>query len=127
MSSTQEPGRRILIVEDDFGIRDAMTQILGDEGYTVVGAGNGLEALSYLRAAQSPPALILLDLTLPVINGWQFMNAHKEDPKLAPIPVVVMSADSAIQQKVASMGATSYLQKPVEITLLLDTVERYCQ
>jgi CheY-like chemotaxis protein len=116
----------ILIVDDDFGIRDAITQVLEDEGYRVVGAANGLEAFDHLRVAAAFPCLILLDLAMPVMSGWEFRSKQREDPTLSPIPVVVLSADRGLKDKAASIQADGYLQKPVDIDTLLDTVEQYC-
>lgn len=115
----------VMIVEDDFAIRDALTQILEDEGYVVVGAANGKEAIEHLRN-HVQPCLILLDLMMPVMNGWQFRQEQQQDPTLAPIPVVVISADSGVPQKAAAINAVGYLKKPVTLDGLLDTVERYC-
>ncbi|HEX6289579.1 MAG TPA: response regulator [Herpetosiphonaceae bacterium] len=115
----------ILIVEDEFVIRETLTEFLEEEGYTVAGAANGQEALSYLRSSQ-PPALILLDLMMPVMNGIQFLTEQQRDPSLALIPVVLLSADRHSQDKVLCSGPIEYLEKPVHLTSLLDTVERYC-
>ena len=116
----------ILIVEDDLAIRDALVQILEDEGYAVTGVANGLEAIAHLRKRSVPPCLILLDLMMPVMNGWQFRAEQRQDPTLAPIPVVVISADGSVQQKAASIDAVGYLRKPIMLDTLLDTIEQYC-
>jgi CheY-like chemotaxis protein len=115
----------VLIVEDDGATRDAMKLVLQSLGYEVVGAANGQEALNYLRA-EDETCLILLDLMMPVMDGWQFRREQQQDPALAPIPVVVVSADGNVSQKAATLGAVAYLQKPVEVDALLDTVQRYC-
>lgn len=117
----------ILIVDDDFSIRDALTQLLEDEGYRVTVAANGLEAITHLRHAATFPCLILLDLAMPVMSGWEFRSTQQQDPALSPIPVVVLSADRGVKDKVARIHADGYLQKPVDIDTLLDTVERYCR
>ena len=105
-------------------IREALTEILEDEGYKVAGAANGQEALEYLR--QRPqPNLILLDLMMPVMNGWQFRQEQQLDPALAGIPVVVISADNSIQQRAATINASAYLAKPIQLETLLSTVERF--
>jgi CheY-like chemotaxis protein len=116
----------ILIVEDEFLIRDALTEFLEEEGYSVAGAANGQEALSYLRRGMLP-SLILLDLMMPVMSGMQFLAERQQDPALAAIPVVLLSADRNSQEKVLSTAPVEYLEKPVRLTDLLDTVERYCQ
>lgn len=118
----------ILVVEDDFDIRDTLAQILEAEGYIVSGAANGLEALELLRRdGAGAPALILLDLMMPVMNGWQFRAEQLQDPKLASIPVVVISADASVHQKAASIEAAGFLKKPVQLDTLLETVGRFAQ
>jgi CheY-like chemotaxis protein len=118
------PAKSILIVEDDFDIREALTQILRDEGYTVAGASNGLEAIKLLRERRDF-GLILLDLMMPVMDGWQFRAEQKQDPALAAIPVLVLSADANIQHRASSIDAAGYLKKPIQLDTLLDTVGRF--
>jgi CheY-like chemotaxis protein len=118
--------RNVLIIEDDVDIREALVGILRDEGYEAEGAGNGLEGLDHLRTVGAKPALILLDLMMPVMNGWQFRTEQQQDAALATIPVVVISADSNVKQKAASIDAAAYLKKPIELDALLDVVAKYC-
>jgi CheY-like chemotaxis protein len=115
----------ILIVEDDLAIREVLTEVLEEEGYQVTGASNGQEAIQFLRS-NTRPCLILLDLMMPVMNGWQFRAEQQQDPSLAPVPVVVISADSDLKTKAASIDAAAYLPKPIQLTHLLNTVEQYC-
>src|SRR5690349_20954940 len=114
----------ILIVEDEHPIRDVITEILEDEGYQVAGATNGLEALTYLRE-HAHPRLILLDLGMPIMTGWEFREHQRRDPALAEIPVVVMSALPDLGQKAAALQAADCLNKPVNIDKLLGTIARY--
>jgi CheY-like chemotaxis protein len=115
----------LLIVEDDFDIRDTLAQILEEEGYHVAGASNGQEALDMLGNAP-PPRLILLDLMMPVMNGWQFRTEQLKDPKIASIPVVIISADAAVHEKVGSLGAVAVMKKPIQLERLLELVGQYC-
>lgn len=117
--------KRILLVEDDVDILEALQELLESEGYTVLCATNGLEALQVLRT-QSLPTLILLDLMMPVMDGYQFCHAKKEDPRLAQIPVVVMSADGQVEKKIAQIGIPDFLKKPVELEAVLANVRRFC-
>jgi CheY-like chemotaxis protein len=117
---------RILLVDDDLSIRTALAEILEDEGYHVVGAANGQEALRYLQQQKDAPCLILLDLMMPIMNGWDFRREQQQDPQLASIPVVVISADNSVPQKAASLAATGYLQKPIDLERLIATVSQYC-
>ncbi|HMI85566.1 MAG TPA: response regulator [Polyangiaceae bacterium] len=112
----------ILIVEDDDDIREALTQILELEGYVVREAANGREALE-ISAREPVPSLILLDLMMPVMDGWQFRSEQLKDPTLSKIPVVVISADASVHEKVASFGAASVLPKPISLDRLLRAVE----
>ena len=116
----------VFIVEDDFDIRDVLTEVLQDEGYSVGGAANGREAIDAL-AGGAFPRLILLDLMMPVMSGWQFVAEQRKAPSLASIPVVVVSADGNLQQKAESLGASGWLRKPIEIDTLLGMVRRYCR
>lgn len=116
----------ILVVDDDEAIREALAEVLEDEGYQVRSAANGREALRLLRSAAAAPAVILLDLMMPVMSGWDFREAQRQDAALASIPVVVLSADRDVAAKAASVQAQGYLPKPVSLDTLLDTVSRYC-
>jgi CheY-like chemotaxis protein len=112
----------ILIVEDDDDIREALTQILELEGYAVREAANGREALD-ISANDPIPSLILLDLMMPIMDGWQFRTEQMKDPNLSKVPVVVISADAGVHEKVASFGAASVLPKPISLDRLLRAVE----
>ena len=118
-------GRSVLIVEDDFDVRDALSQLLEFEGYVVAGAANGQEAIDHLRSTPRPAA-ILLDLMMPVMDGFQFRSELMHDATLASIPVIIISADASVAEKAARMGATAYLRKPIEVDALLHTLERFC-
>ncbi len=117
--------KRILIVEDDFMIRETIAELLREEGYEITCAPNGLEALRLL-ADGAPPDLILLDLMMPIMNGWELRHALALDPRLAHIPVVVISAGSTGSERASAMGADGFLPKPFEMQSLLATVGRYC-
>lgn len=116
----------VAIVEDDDAIRESITDALEIEGYAVTAFRNGKEALEGLQN-QTSPCLILLDLMMPVMDGWQFMEARKHlADTYAAIPVFIVSA-VADQQKVKSTGATGYIRKPVDLDVLLLIVQKYCQ
>jgi CheY-like chemotaxis protein len=114
-----ENRRTLLVVDDDVELRSMLTEVLETEGYEVAGAGNGAEALQYLREAP-PPDLILLDLCMPVKDGWQFRVEQKADPLLALIPVMVMSGDPSSQA--AAIDAAVFLEKPVRAPRLLASI-----
>jgi CheY-like chemotaxis protein len=115
----------VLVVEDDADIRDMISQILEFEGYPVRTASDGSDALEQIRDG-GRPGLILLDLMMPVMTGWQFRAAQLEDPALADIPVVVISGDGTVAAKAGAMNAAGFLRKPVDLTTLLETVGRFC-
>ncbi|HEY3173993.1 MAG TPA: response regulator [Thermoanaerobaculia bacterium] len=116
---------QVLIVEDDSDLREALSQILEDEGYGVSSAEHGRAALEWLREG-SRPCLILLDLTMPVMNGWQFRAEQKQDPMLASIPVVVISAGANLAEQIVPLEIEHYIRKPIQLGQLLATVQRYC-
>jgi CheY-like chemotaxis protein len=113
----------ILIVEDEHHIRAVLTEILEDEGYAVVSVPNGLEALAFLQDHR--PQLILLDLGMPIMTGWEFREQQRLDPALADIPVIVMSATPHLNQTAAALQAANCLDKPIELNVLLGMVEQY--
>jgi CheY-like chemotaxis protein len=115
-----------MIVDDDYDIRDALSQILGDEGYECLAAANGREALDVLARAAAAPGMILLDLMMPVMNGWQFRAKQRENAAIAAIPVVVISADSNVAEKAAALGVDAWLRKPIELDALLALTVRFC-
>lgn len=125
MTSQPANDSTILLVEDEFTIRETLTEFLEDEGYIVAGAANGQEALDYLRSSP-PPALVFLDLRMPVMNGLQFLEARQNDPDLAHLPVILMSADSTGQREVADNAVAGHLEKPIRLMDILDIVEQYC-
>jgi CheY-like chemotaxis protein len=123
--SHKESKGEVLIVEDDTDLRQALSQILADEGYRVDGAEHGLHALEQLRDG-CRPCVILLDLTMPVMNGWQFRDQQRQDPDLAEIPVVVISAGANLSEQIVPLGIQDYIRKPIQLGQLLATVQRYC-
>lgn len=113
----------VMVVEDDLAVRETVQELLEEEGYRVIPASNGREALEHLRRAAAP-SVILLDLMMPVMDGWQLRAELARDPRLSGIPVVVMSADERVQQKVQGLSVAAVLQKPVTLDDLLATVSR---
>lgn len=116
--------KRVLIVEDAVDLRSLLCQLFESEGYTVAQAANGNEALAMLRAATELPQVILLDLMMPVMDGFEFRQAQAADPRLAGIPVIVMTADGDTRAKQVRAGAVDSLRKPVEVEQLLEVVDR---
>jgi CheY-like chemotaxis protein len=113
--------KRLLIVDDEFAIIEALQDILSMEGYEVVTAYNGKEGLRLIEAAK--PNLVLLDLMMPVMDGREMLQRMREDPKLRDIPVVVMSAGRISEEERRAASAT--LSKPFELDTMLEIVSRH--
>jgi CheY-like chemotaxis protein len=111
----------ILVVEDDPDALEAIADLLESHGYAVTTARHGAEALERLGSSQLP-GLIVLDLLMPTMDGWEFRRRQKEDPRIAKIPVVVVSASDAAKP----IDADGVLRKPVDIDRLLQTVAKHC-
>jgi CheY-like chemotaxis protein len=116
----------VLVVDDEADIRFVISELLRDEGYTVALAANGREALIYLQTATPLPCLILLDMMMPLMNGWDFLHARQRDRVLQAIPVVAISAYRALAEAVVGLGVQAALAKPIDLDRLLATVQRYC-
>ena len=115
----------LLLVDDDERVREALVALLEAQGYPVVGAANGREALDVLRVRGLRPGLILLDLMMPVMDGWQFRQEQIRDASLADIPVIVVSA--AGRERLEKIQANAYLSKPVDLDELLGCVTQFCR
>ena len=126
LDSTVTSGGQVLIVDDDPDIRSVIADILELRGYRPVTAANGQEALAQLRQGLRP-CVILLDLMMPVLNGWEFCAEQRRDEALRALPVVIISGDGATNQKAADLGVTEYLRKPLELAAVLDVVQRHCR
>ena len=113
----------VLIVEDDADLREMMAQLLTLEGFDAATVSNGREALEYLHEA-STPNVILLDLMMPVMDGWEFRRRQQADPALAPVPVIVLSALD--QARASNLKAEAFLKKPLDFDRLLSLVRAYC-
>jgi CheY-like chemotaxis protein len=115
----------VYVVDDDPGIREALASVLEDEGYVVLAAVDGRDALDQLRNGHDVPCVIFLDLMMPVMSGQQFYAEQQRDPSLAQIPVVLISADGNLRQTAQSFGS-EYLAKPVKVDAVLDAAARHC-
>jgi CheY-like chemotaxis protein len=116
----------ILVVDDDADIRETLIEILGAEGYHVAGVRNGREALQYLHN-ETRPSLILLDMMMPEMDGWDLRVELQRTPELASIPVVILSAHGNVRDAALALGAADYLRKPLRVDSLLEIAERYCR
>jgi CheY-like chemotaxis protein len=118
--STQNTTHRpLLVVDDDEDIREALHELLALEGYAVSTARHGREALDMLRGGLTP-SVILLDIMMPVMNGYEFLEERRDDPQLAQVPVIVMSAGVP-----RVTGVEVVLQKPLDLPRLLAQLGSY--
>jgi CheY-like chemotaxis protein len=118
-SSTRSGEEEVLVVEDDDDIRDGVTHLLESEGYRVAQAPHGQAAMDLL-ARGLRPGVVLLDMMMPVMNGWEFLIRLRQCPALCDIPVVVVSASRP------RVSAAAILDKPFEANHLLALVRRFC-
>jgi CheY-like chemotaxis protein len=113
----------ILIVEDDADLREMMAQLLSLEGFQAHTVANGREALEYMKKGDRPE-LILLDLMMPVMDGWEFRRQQQQDPAMSNVPVVVLSALDP--SRAGDLDANEFLKKPLDFDRLLQLVRQYC-
>ena len=129
LPSPLSPSCEVLVVEDDDCLRDTLQEILQLEGFGVQVAGHGQEALALLDRQPGLPQLILLDLMMPVMNGWEFLDVLKQAPGSvrAAIPVIVVSAALPLADEAHRLHGCRVLKKPLEIEQLIDIVRAHCQ
>jgi len=118
-----EPRATILVVDDD-DIRQVLAMVLDEAGFRVVTAANGREALERLRGDPRPD-VILLDLMMPEMDGYQFRAEQQRDPALRAIPTLIVTAGT-VTPRVEELGAEAILRKPVSLRRLVDTIRRFC-
>jgi len=104
----------VLVVDDDDALRETLRDVLDDAGFATVGARNGLEALNVLGALTAPPTFILLDLTMPVMDGWAFCDSRGKSRDLSEIPVVAISAGE-ISEANRPPGVDAFMAKPIDV------------
>ena len=124
VAKTDSDAPWVMIVDDEVDIRSMIRLALELKGYNVVEASDGRDALRQLREG-ARPGLILLDLMMPGMNGWDFRDQQARDPELAEIPVLVFTGDTRITQKVRELGAAGYVKKPVGFHSLQAVVEKH--
>lgn len=115
---------RVLIVEDQADLREMMAQMLTLEGFDAETATDGVDALGKLQGTGPRPHLILLDMMMPRMDGWTFVDHHNRNPAIAAIPVVVLSA--LPRDRLRDVRVAAVLQKPLNFDNLLDTIRIHC-
>lgn len=117
----------ILLVDDDPEIRSSLGDLLTIAGYLVIEASNGQEALDLLdRPDHALPCLIVLDIMMPILDGWGFRRRQIADPRLASIPVVIVTADTTAHRRPEARTVQSFVMKPADPDALLEAIGRYC-
>jgi CheY-like chemotaxis protein len=114
--------KKILVVEDDANVRGAICELLREEGYEAVPAGDGTEAIAVLGTSGELPGLILLDLMMPGMNGWQLRMWLRDDPVYSSIPVLILSALEDLPTEARALAAADFVLKPVDGDKLLQAV-----
>jgi len=115
----------VLLIDDNREFREAVAEFLTDEGYTVHSAADGREALQWSKNCETLPKLILLDLLMPILDGWGFLDERRKDSRLACVPVVIMSGASGIEREAKNAGASAVMNKPVVPQELLRVIQYY--
>jgi CheY-like chemotaxis protein len=123
--NTKNPVRRILVVDDNADVADALCHLLEVEGFAATWAASGAEALDLLRRNPAGFGLIILDVMMPGMSGWQFLDHQLAAPELADVPVVVVTADREALRTSAAGRAAAALLKPVDVDVLLDVIRRH--
>jgi CheY-like chemotaxis protein len=116
-------GRMILVTEDDVKVREALSSLLQHEGYEDAVAANGQEALDTLRGGLRPD-IILLDMLMPVLDGWHFLERYRRDPLGTGIPIIVATAAPLTLEWARDHGCVGFLRKPIDIGRLLAEIRR---
>lgn len=125
MPASSTPPAVVLIIDDDRDTRESLAEALADHGLPIVTAANGEEGIR--MALHHRPRLILLDLMMPVMSGWDVRPAMKRIPELRDIPVVVLSGVDDVHHQVTYLDVDGYLRKPIDLKILLEVVKGYCR
>jgi CheY-like chemotaxis protein len=119
--------REILVVDDDIAICETLSELLEEDGFSVITMHDGKEAIEYLRRYRDkPPGLILLDLMMPGMSGMEFLSVYRKETELPSVPVVVLSANAGLCGRDYRNDVLLYLSKPVDVPHLLQTVQTWC-
>jgi len=119
-------GPYVLVIEDDAGVRSAMTAVIEGEGFPVVSCADAREALAHLHATTELPRMIVLDFLMPGMDGWSFLAERRKDERLRHIPVVGMSASQLlIEEKQPPAEVDEFLRKPFKVETMLRSIERH--
>jgi CheY-like chemotaxis protein len=120
---------KILLVEDNVDNRDMLSRRLSRKGYEVICAADGVEGVTLAQSIDSPPHVILMDMSLPVLDGWEATRQIKSNPRTTAIPIIALTAHAMAddRQKAMAAGCDDYDTKPVEFSRLLEKIEQWTQ
>jgi len=116
----------VLIVDDDADIREVLAETLQVKGFRVATAANGLDALTVLRAMSDRPSAILLDLMMPILDGYGFLEHWRLDPVLASIPLAIVTAGHGVDRHRLGGGALPIIPKPFDVPKLIRSLDALC-
>ena len=116
-----------MIVDDHADTREALAIVMELRGVEPVVAGSGGEALAKLAEPAGRPCVVLLDVNMPGIDGWEVRQRMREDPELAAVPVVLLTGNYVDLERARRLGIRGYLRKPIDVQQILDAVERHCE
>lgn len=117
----------VLVIEDDDDIRESLVDVLTEYGHSAHAVNNGAEAIEWLEHAVTMPGLILLDLMMPVMDGFGFREVQRTNARWASIPVVVLSAHAASEARQAELQANAMFKKPLRVSAIRDIVDQHCR
>jgi CheY-like chemotaxis protein len=117
-------GAKVLVVDDEKDIRDSLKQVLEFEGFEVLTASDGADALKLLNQV-SRPAVIILDLMMPGMNGFEFIEVQQHTAGIDQVPVIVVSADPELRKKAPQLHANRVMRKPIAIDTLIKWIQDY--
>ncbi len=123
---TSKMGGYILVIEDDPGVRDGITNVIENEGYPVISCEDAKEALERLTGTSDLPRMIVLDFMMPRMDGWTFLHEREKDQRLRDIPVVGMSASQLlVERSDIPAGVEDFLRKPFKVEAMLRSIEKH--
>jgi two-component system response regulator MprA len=118
---------RVLIVEDHADTREALAIVMEIRGLQPIVAASGREALAKLAERTQRPCVVLLDINMPDLDGWEVRERMRDDPELAGVPVVLLTGNYVDVERVRRLGIRGYLRKPIDVHQIVNAVEQYCE
>jgi two-component system response regulator MprA len=127
MAAPAHTQHRVMIVDDHADTREALAIVMELRGLAAIVAGSGSEALAKLAEPTERPCVVLLDVNMPGLDGWEVRQRMREDPQLASVPVVLLTGNYVDLERARRLGIRGCLRKPVDVHQIVDAVERHCE